>query len=58
MEPKYSVKKSTLDAIVDAIQEKIGSDEPLTPGDMSEAIPDVFDAGRKSLENELLEGAW
>ena len=58
LETKYSVKKSTLDAIADAIQEKTGNDETLTPSDMAEAIPDVFEAGRKSLDEELLNGAW
>lgn len=45
-------------AIADAIREKTGKTDALTLDGMAEAIPDVFEAGRKSYDEELLNGAW
>lgn len=58
MSRKVAVNEQNLKDVANAIREATGSDEKYLPKEMADGVTEVYEAGRKSLEDELLNGAW
>lgn len=52
------IDATKLTNIAGAIREKAGTEKTYKPDDMVEGVTEVFEAGRKDFEEELLNGEW